>query len=150
MIRGRAQQANRSARGATGNPVFQYAARAGYVARGVLYGYMGYAALKIAQTGGSRPADQKASLIAVAGFPLGRFILVVGIAAILAYAGWGFIRGLLSFYVICSVGAVANVGIAAFIYAKDPIWWLAGSAGAVVGAVWNYAASGFFTWKQSR
>jgi hypothetical protein len=94
MIRGRAQQANRSARSATGNPIFQYAARAGYVARGVLYGYMGYAALKIAQTGGSRPADQKASLIAVAGFPLGRFILVVGIAAILAYAGWGFIRAI--------------------------------------------------------
>jgi Domain of Unknown Function (DUF1206) len=94
MIRGRARQANQGARRATGNPVFQYAARAGYVARGVLYGYMGYAALKIAQTGGSRPADQKASLIAVAGFPLGRFILVVGIAAIVAYAAWGFVRAI--------------------------------------------------------
>jgi Domain of Unknown Function (DUF1206) len=94
MIRGRAQEANRGAQLATGNPLFQYAARAGYVARGVLYGYMGYAALKIAQTGGSRPADQKASLIAVAGFPLGRFILAVGIAAIVAYSAWGFIRAI--------------------------------------------------------
>jgi Domain of Unknown Function (DUF1206) len=94
MIRGRAQEANRGALRATGNPLFQYAARAGYVARGVLYGYMGYAALKIAQTGGSRPADQKASLIAVAGFPLGRFILAVGIAAIVAYSAWGFIRAI--------------------------------------------------------
>ena len=43
-----------------------------------------------------------------------------------------------------------NVGIASMIYAKDPIWWLAGSAGAVVGAVWNYGVSGFFTWKRNR
>lgn len=94
MIRGSAQEANRGARRATANPIFQYGARAGYVARGVLYGYMGYAALKIAQTGGSRPADQKASLIAVAGFPLGRFILIAGIVAILAYSAWGFVRAI--------------------------------------------------------
>jgi dolichol-phosphate mannosyltransferase len=63
-------------------------------------------------------------------------------------AGWQFVRGLFSFYVICSIGAVANVGIAAMVYAERPIWWLAGCAGAVVGAVWNYAVSGFLTWKQ--
>jgi dolichol-phosphate mannosyltransferase len=62
--------------------------------------------------------------------------------------GWGFVRGLLSFYVICSVGAIANVGVAAYIYSEEPIWWLAGLAGAVVGAVWNYALSAFFTWKR--
>ena len=61
--------------------------------------------------------------------------------------GWGFVRGLLSFYLICFFGAVANVGVAAFIYAKEPIWWLAGLAGAIVGSVWNYAASGYFTWR---
>jgi hypothetical protein len=94
MIRGHAQQANEGAKRAAASPVYEYAARAGYVARGVLYGYMGYAALLIAQTGGSRPADQKASLIAVAGFPLGKFILVVGIVAIAAYAVWGFVRAI--------------------------------------------------------
>ena len=62
--------------------------------------------------------------------------------------GWDWARGLLSFYVICSVGAVANVGIATFIYAEKPVWWLAGLAGALVGAVWNYALSAFFTWKR--
>ena len=45
---------------------------------------MGYAALQIAQTGGSRRADQKASLIVVAGLPLGKFILIAGLVAILA------------------------------------------------------------------
>jgi dolichol-phosphate mannosyltransferase len=58
------------------------------------------------------------------------------------------LRGLLSFYVICSVGAVANVGIAAFVYTGEPVWWLAGLAGAVVGSVWNYAVSAFLTWRR--
>ena len=62
--------------------------------------------------------------------------------------GWDWARGLLSFYVVCSVGAVANVGIATFVYAEKPVWWLAGLAGALVGAVWNYALSAFFTWKR--
>ncbi len=93
-IRSRAEQASQGAKRAAANPIYEYAARAGYVARGVLYAYMGYAALQIAVTGGSRPADQKASLIAVAGFPLGKFILVVGIVAIAAYALWGFIRAI--------------------------------------------------------
>jgi len=93
-IRSDAQEASRQAKRAAANPFYQYAARAGYVARGVLYGYMGYAALQIARTGGSRPADQKASLIVVAGLPLGRFILVVSLVAILAYSVWGFFRAI--------------------------------------------------------
>ncbi len=55
--------------------------------------------------------------------------------------------GLLSFYAVCSVGAVSNVGIAAFLFHSDYSWWLSGLAGIVVGAVWNYAASSIFTWR---
>lgn len=62
--------------------------------------------------------------------------------------GWAFARGLLSFYVICSLGAVANVGVGTFVFAQEPIWWLAGVAGAIVGAVWNYTVSAFFTWNR--
>jgi dolichol-phosphate mannosyltransferase len=62
--------------------------------------------------------------------------------------GWRFLRGLLSFYAICSLGAVGNVGIASVVYAEQPIWWVAGLAGALVGVVWNYAVSGFFTWRR--
>jgi len=57
-----------------------------------------------------------------------------------------FWRGLLSFYLICAVGAVANVGVARLIYARREVWWLAGLAGALVGAVWNYAATRVYTW----
>jgi len=62
--------------------------------------------------------------------------------------GWRFLRGLLSFYAVCFLGAVANVGVASLVYTKQPIWWFAGLAGALVGAVWNYAASAFFTWRR--
>ncbi|MGA2088679.1 MAG: GtrA family protein, partial [Stellaceae bacterium] len=62
--------------------------------------------------------------------------------------GLRLIRGLLSFYLICSIGAVANVGLAAFFYNWRQIWWLAGVAGVIVGSVWNYAVSSVFTWKR--
>jgi dolichol-phosphate mannosyltransferase len=60
--------------------------------------------------------------------------------------GFKFVTGLLSFYLVCSVGVVANVGVASFVFAQDYRWWLAGIAGAIVGTVWNYAASAIFTW----
>jgi len=62
--------------------------------------------------------------------------------------GWRAVRGLFSFYAVCSVGAVANVGVASWVYGGEPSWWLAGTAGALMGAVFNYAASSIFTWRQ--
>ncbi len=64
--------------------------------------------------------------------------------------GWDFLRGLISFFLVCAAGAVANVGVATVLFAElAPPWWAAGAAGAVVGAVWNYAVSGVFTWRRS-
>jgi dolichol-phosphate mannosyltransferase len=60
--------------------------------------------------------------------------------------GWRLLRGLLSFYLICVIGAVANVGIANYVFRLDRAWWVAGIAGAVVGSVWNFAVSSSFTW----
>ena len=60
--------------------------------------------------------------------------------------GWRFITGLGSFYAVCSLGAVANVGIASAAFAHHYTWWLSGFAGAAVGVVWNYAVSSVFTW----
>lgn len=61
--------------------------------------------------------------------------------------GWRALRGLISFYVICSLGAVANIGIASYLFAEQERWWIAGIAGVIVGSVWNYAVSSIFTWK---
>jgi dolichol-phosphate mannosyltransferase len=62
--------------------------------------------------------------------------------------GWRFFTGLLSFYAVCSLGAVANVGIASAAFAEHYTWWASGLAGVAVGVVWNYAVSSVFTWRQ--
>jgi dolichol-phosphate mannosyltransferase len=62
--------------------------------------------------------------------------------------GFAILRGLVLFYVVCGVGLAANVGVAFSVYAQQPIWWLAGAAGALMGVVWNYAMSGLFVWRR--
>jgi dolichol-phosphate mannosyltransferase len=61
--------------------------------------------------------------------------------------GWAAIRGLLTFYLICTIGAVGNVGVASLLFSQHQQWWLAGLAGAAIGTVWNYVASRIFTWR---
>lgn len=62
--------------------------------------------------------------------------------------GLAALRGLLAFYAICAVGALSNIGIASWLYSNEPIWWLAGLAGSIVGAVWNYALSSVLVWRR--
>ncbi|WP_299805431.1 glycosyltransferase family 2 protein [Tardiphaga sp.] len=62
--------------------------------------------------------------------------------------GFSILRGLLLFYLVCSVGLLANVGVAFSVYDQEPIWWLAGASGALMGVVWNYAMSGLFVWRK--
>ncbi len=64
--------------------------------------------------------------------------------------GWRLLRGLASFYLICGLGLIANVGVAAYTFAQHERWWIAGVAGVVVGSVCNYAISSVFTWKPPR
>lgn len=61
--------------------------------------------------------------------------------------GWRLARGFLSFSLACSVGAVANVGIASFLFNNNTEWLLSALAGVIVGAVWNYAVTAVYTWK---
>lgn len=63
--------------------------------------------------------------------------------------GLAALRGLLTFYAVCSVGTIANVGVANWVYGSRPSWWLAGTAGAIMGLVFNYAASSLLTWRRS-
>ena len=61
--------------------------------------------------------------------------------------GWGLARGFLSFSLACSVGAVANVGIASFLFNNSTEWLLSALAGVIIGAVWNYAVTAMYTWR---
>jgi dolichol-phosphate mannosyltransferase len=60
--------------------------------------------------------------------------------------GWRWLRGLGSFTLWCSLGALANVGIASHLFDRNTPWALSAMAGIAVGAVWNYAATSFYTW----
>jgi dolichol-phosphate mannosyltransferase len=66
------------------------------------------------------------------------------------YRGASILGGLLLFALVCSVGVVANINIAAWLFDFDQVWWVAGFAGALVGVVWNYAVSSAFVWRGRR
>jgi dolichol-phosphate mannosyltransferase len=48
------------------------------------------------------------------------------------------------------VGAIANVGVATWLFEGDQLWWIAGLAGAAMGAVWNYVFSDLVIWRKKR
>lgn len=62
--------------------------------------------------------------------------------------GWGFMTGLVKFYLACSIGSIGNIGVASWIYSFHATAWLAGLTGAVMGAVFNYAVSSALIWKK--
>jgi dolichol-phosphate mannosyltransferase len=56
-------------------------------------------------------------------------------------------RGLALFVLVCSVGALANIGVASALYTSgDAGRTPAGALGAVIGVVWNYAMSATLVW----
>lgn len=63
-------------------------------------------------------------------------------------SGLPFVYGLVTFYAVCSLGTLANVGAASWIYGFKPSQMLAGLAGAILGSVFNYAASSVLTWRK--
>ncbi len=62
--------------------------------------------------------------------------------------GWSVLLGLVSFLLVCSVGAVVNVAFADRVFQLTKIWWFAGIAGAAVSAILNYSATALFTWRK--
>jgi len=62
--------------------------------------------------------------------------------------GWRYVNGLLLFYLACSLGSIGNVGVASWIYSFNATAWVAGLAGALMGAVFNYAISSALIWKR--
>ena len=55
-------------------------------------------------------------------------------------------RGLLSFYVACGIGALINLAVAEWLFVKASSYWMAGLAGALVAALWNFFMTASFTW----
>ncbi|MBL0090012.1 MAG: glycosyltransferase family 2 protein [Ideonella sp.] len=64
--------------------------------------------------------------------------------------GLAWLRGLISFMLVCSVGAIANVGVANYLFDRDGGWVASALAGIVLGAVWNYAVTSVYTWGKGK
>ena len=91
-----------------------------------------------------------AQAVAIAVAMLGNFL----VNNVLTYRdlrleGWRFVTGLVSFCLVCTVGAVANWGAATILFEEVRFpSWLASAAGAVIGSVWNFALSGVTIWRK--
>ncbi|HRI18408.1 MAG TPA: GtrA family protein, partial [Burkholderiaceae bacterium] len=62
--------------------------------------------------------------------------------------GLAMLKGWVSFVLACSVGALANVGVASWMFDHRTGWVASAIAGVLVGAVWNYAVTAVYTWRK--
>jgi dolichol-phosphate mannosyltransferase len=66
------------------------------------------------------------------------------------YRGPALIGGFLAFALGCSVGVIANINVASWLYRSNQVWWAAGLSGALLSVVWNYAVSTNLIWRPRR
>lgn len=60
--------------------------------------------------------------------------------------GKAFFRGLISFYLACSIGAFISLALSSFLFDIHLPYLLAGLTGAAVAAVWNFLLTSMYTW----
>jgi hypothetical protein len=74
---------------------FEWLARAGFVARGVIYGIIGILAIKLAVGAGGRTTNQQGALKTIAHQPFGKVLLILVAIGLAGYAIWRLVRALL-------------------------------------------------------
>jgi Domain of Unknown Function (DUF1206) len=74
---------------------FEALARAGFVARGVIYGIIGILAIKVALGAGGKTTNQTGALKTVAHQPFGKVLLILLAIGLGGYALWRFVHALL-------------------------------------------------------
>lgn len=74
---------------------FEWLSRAGFVARGLIYGIIGILAIKLAAGGGGTTANQQGALKTIARQPFGKVLLVLVAIGLAGYALWRLVRALL-------------------------------------------------------
>jgi dolichol-phosphate mannosyltransferase len=60
------------------------------------------------------------------------------------------LTGAITFLLICSAGALASFALAQWLFVRGGPWYLAGLAGTVIAAVWNFGVSSVITWPERR
>ena len=62
--------------------------------------------------------------------------------------GFSLVTGFIGFCAIGAAGAISNLGLANWLfYSNHSVWWVAGAAGSIMGALWNYLMSSQFVWR---
>ncbi|QKV17349.1 glycosyltransferase [Oricola thermophila] len=122
----------------------------------LLYGLVGFSGLFVhmamlfALNGGIGMAFPTAQVIATFAAMTSNFIFNNEVTyAHRKLKGWRFVTGLLTFYLVCGIGALANVSIAVRLFEWDWSAWVAGFAGALMSAVFNYAVTKLVTWRDN-
>jgi hypothetical protein len=73
-------------------PQFEWLARAGLVARGVIYAIIGILAIKLAFGSGGKTTDQQGALAEIAKQPFGKLLLILMAIGLAGYAIWRIVR----------------------------------------------------------
>src|ERR1035441_7537109 len=89
---GSVRSAQRGGEEVAHRPEFEWLARAGLVARGVVYGIVGILALKLAVGSGGKATTQRGALITIANQPFGHALLIVTAVGLAGYALWRLVR----------------------------------------------------------
>ena len=60
--------------------------------------------------------------------------------------GWAMVPTFALFSGVCSVGVIADIGVADWVFAGPSTWWMASLLGAMTSTFWNYAVSAAVVW----
>jgi len=74
---------------------FEWLARAGFVARGLIYAIIGILAIKVALGAGGTTTNQQGALTTIAHQPFGKLLLILVAIGLAGYALWRFLHALL-------------------------------------------------------
>src|SRR5690242_15589490 len=89
------RQAERAGEKVERTTAFEALARAGFVARGVIYGVIGILAVKLAIGSGGKTTNQSGALKTIAGQPFGKVLLILMAIGLAGYSLWRLTRALL-------------------------------------------------------
>jgi len=89
---GPVRSAQRGGETAARRPEFKWLARAGLIARGVVYGVVGLLALKLAVGAGGKTTSQQGALKTIAHEPFGQGLLIAVTVGLAGYAIWRLVR----------------------------------------------------------
>jgi uncharacterized protein DUF1206 len=87
-------EARSGGREAVHSTAFEVLARAGFIARGVIYGTIGLLAIQIAMHAGGRSANQRGAMEAIQEQPLGHWLLVAVAIGLGGYSLWRLVQAI--------------------------------------------------------